>query len=186
MDLITIIFIAIGLSMDSFAVSVSNGLSIKNLRFNNALIIAMLLSIFQGLMPVIGWSFGIGVEKYIKEIDHWVAFILLGIIGAKMLYEGVTNNKERQIVVLNLPTIIIQSIATSIDALIIGISFALLGWSIILPAIIIGITTFLFSMTGMRIGKEIGPKFGKSAAIIGGITLIGIGTKILIEHLFLQ
>jgi len=186
MDLITIIIIAIGLSMDSFAVSVSNGLSIKNLKFYDALIFAIFLSVFQGLMPVIGWFLGIGVEKYAKEIDHWVAFVLLGIIGVKMIYEGLTATKEPQRVALNLITMVAQSIATSIDALIIGISFALLGWEIILPAIIIGLTTLLFSMTGIRIGKEIGIKFGKSATIIGGIVLIAIGTKILIEHLYFQ
>lgn len=184
MDYLTIIIIAIGLSMDSFAVSISNGLSIKNLKFYDALIIAIFLSVFQGLMPVIGWLLGIGIEKYIKEIDHWVAFVFLGIIGIKMIYEGLTSTKEPQRVALNFITMIAQSIATSIDALIIGISFALLGWKIILPAIIIGLTTLLFSMTGLRIGKEIGIKFGKSATIIGGLVLIAIGTKILIEHLF--
>ena len=186
MDIITIILIAIGLSMDSFAISISNGLSIKNLKFYDALIIAIFLSTFQGLMPVLGWFLGIGVEKYIKEVDHWVAFVLLGIIGLKMIYEGLVTKEEPQKVALDLITIIAQSIATSIDALVIGISFALLGWGIILPAIIIGLTTLLFSMTGLRIGKEIGIKSGKSAAIIGGIALIGIGTKILIEHLYFQ
>ena len=91
MDYLTIIIIAIGLSMDSFAVSISNGLSIKNLKFYDALIIAILLSVFQGLMPIVGWLLGIGIEKYIKEIDHWVAFVFLGIIGIKMIYEGLTS-----------------------------------------------------------------------------------------------
>lgn len=185
MDYLTIIVIAIGLSMDSFAVSISNGLSIKNLKFYDALIIAIFLSVFQGLMPVFGWFMGIGIEKYIKEIDHWVAFVFLGIIGVKMIYEGLSAKKDPQRVTLNFITMVAQSIATSIDALIIGISFALLGWEIILPAIIIGLTTLLFSMTGIRIGKEMGIKFGKYATIIGGIVLIAIGTKILIEHLYL-
>ena len=130
-----------------------------------------------------GWFLGIGIEKYIKEVDHWLAFILLGIIGLKMIYEGLTKLDEPKIISLDLLTMIAQSIATSIDALIIGISFALSGWEIIQPAIIIGLTTFIFSMIGLRIGKEIGRKLGKSAIIFGGIVLIAIGTKILIEHL---
>ena len=137
-------------------------------------------------MPLLGWYSGIGIEKYIKEIDHWVAFILLGIIGIKMLYEGFSQSEDSKVSELSSITLLAQSISTSIDAFVVGISFALLGWSIIKPIIIIGITTLIFSLIGLYVGKILGKKAGKSATIIGGLVLIGIGAKILIEHLFFQ
>lgn len=186
MDTISIILIAIGLSMDSFAVSVTNGLTLTELNIKRILTISLSLALFQGLMPLLGWFTGMGIEKYIQEIDHWVAFILLGIIGIKMIYEGFSKNDVTQESELNLVTLLAQSLATSIDAFVVGISFALLDWAILKPVLIIGATTLVFSLFGLQIGKYLGKKVGKSATIIGGIVLIGIGIKILIEHLYFQ
>lgn len=186
MDTILIILIAIGLSMDSFAVSVTNGLMITNLTIRKILTISFSLAIFQGLIPLLGWFVGLGIEKYIQEIDHWVAFVLLGIIGIKMIYEGLNKNENANVSELNLITLLAQSISTSIDAFVVGISFALLGWPIIKPVLIIGVTTLIFSLIGLQVGQYLGRKAGKSATIIGGLVLIGIGTKILIEHLYFQ
>lgn len=184
MDLISILFIAIGLSMDSFAVSISNGLTIKDLKFKSAVYIAASFAFFQSLMPLLGWYSGIGIEKYIVEFDHWIAFILLAFIGTKMIYEGFTKEETDQVNQIKKTTLIGQSIATSIDAFAVGISFAFLKLSIIKPVLIIGIVTFLFSMIGLRLGKSLGQNFGKSVEIFGGIILIGIGVKIVIEHIF--
>jgi len=184
MEIFSIILIAIGLSMDSFAVSVTNGLTITELTFKKILTISLSLAIFQGMMPLLGWYAGLGIEKYIQDIDHWVAFVLLGIIGIKMVYDGFSNNENAKISKLNPITLLAQSLSTSIDAFVVGISFALLGWAILKPVLIIGTTTFVFSLIGLQVGKYLGSKVGKSATIIGGLVLIGIGIKILIEHLF--
>ena len=186
MSLFTIILIAIGLSMDSFAVSISNGLTIKNLKLKDEILIALSLSLFQALMPLLGWYLGTSIEQYIKEIDHWIAFGLLSFIGFKMIYESQIEEQQEEKTSIKFQTIIIQSLATSIDALAVGISFAVLVSNIVLPIIIIGIITFVFSILGLRIGKMLGNKFGKSVEIIGGLILIGIGVKILIEHLFIN
>jgi len=186
MESISIILIAVGLSMDSFAVSVTNGLTITNLNTKKILTISFSLAIFQGLMPLLGWFAGIGIEKYIQEIDHWVAFVLLGIIGMKMIYEGLNKSENATVTELSTITLLTQSLATSIDAFVIGISFALLGWTILKPVLIIGVTTLVFSLIGLQVGQYLGKKAGKSATIIGGLVLIGIGTKILIEHLYFQ
>lgn len=187
MDFLTIIIIAIGLSMDSFAVSIANGLNLTDLNLKKSIIIASSLAIFQGGMPLLGWLCGIGVEEYIREIDHWTAFVLLSIIGSKMLYEAITDNEEEEkIKTLKISSLIAQSIATSIDAFAVGISFAFLNSSISLPVIMITLVTFLFSMIGLRIGKSVGSKLGKPVEFFGGLVLIAIGIKILIEHLYFQ
>ena len=186
METISIILIAIGLSMDSFAVSVTNGLTITNLTIRKILTISFSLALFQGLMPLLGWYAGMGIEKYIQEIDHWVAFILLGIIGIKMIYEGLIKSDNANVSEINLITLLAQSLSTSIDAFVVGISFAFLAWPIVKPVVIIGSTTLVFSLIGLQVGKYLGRRVGKSATIIGGIVLIGIGTKILIEHLYFQ
>lgn len=186
MDFITVLIIAVGLSMDSFAVSIANGITLKNLDLKKSILIASSLATFQGGMPLLGWLAGIGVEKYIREIDHWTAFLLLSIIGAKMLYEAIVDNEEEKIKELKISSLIAQSIATSIDAFAVGISFAFLNSPIAFPVITIGIVTFAFSMLGLKIGKLFGNKLGKSIEFFGGIVLIGIGVKILIEHLYFQ
>jgi putative Mn2+ efflux pump MntP len=186
MDFLTIIIIAVGLSMDSFAVSIANGISIKDLNIKKSILIASSLAIFQGGMPLLGWLCGIGVEEYIREIDHWTAFILLSIIGSKMLYEAITDSEEEKIKTLKLSSLIAQSIATSIDAFAVGISFAFLNSPISFPVIMITLVTFLFSIIGLKIGKTMGSKLGKSVEFFGGLVLIAIGIKILIEHLYFQ
>jgi len=184
MDIITLILIAVGLSMDSFAVSVTNGLTIRNLNVKRILTISFFLAFFQSLMPLIGWFAGIGIEKYIKEFDHWIAFLLLLLIGGKMIYEGLQKNDSEKDTELKILTLIGQSFATSIDAFAVGISFAFLNLSIITPVLLIGLVTFLASILGLQLGKYFGKRIGKSVEIFGGIVLIGIGVKILIEHLY--
>ena len=186
MDTTLIILLAIGLSMDSFAVSITNGLTIRELNVKRILTISFSLAIFQALMPLVGWFAGIGIEKYIKELDHWIAFILLSFIGVKMIYEGVKKNNIAKDSELKILTLIGQSIATSIDAFAVGISFALLDVSIVTPILIIGIITFGVSLIGLQLGKYFGKRIGKTVEIFGGIVLIGIGIKILIEHLYFQ
>ncbi len=183
MDTLSIVLIAFALSMDSFAVSVANGLTIRNLNLKRVLIISFSLAFFQALMPLIGWLAGIGINEQIKEYDHWVAFALLSFVGGKMIYEGLTKNEEEKDTELKILTLLSQSIATSIDAFAVGISFALLNLSIVAPVAIIGTVTFGVSLMGLYLGKFFGKKLGRSVEIIGGIVLFGIGLKILLEHL---
>ncbi|RUA24051.1 MAG: hypothetical protein DSY76_08495 [Bacteroidetes bacterium] len=184
MGIAGITLIAIGLSMDSLAISISNGLTLRNLNLSKSLSIAFSLAFFQALMPLLGWWAGNGIEAFIEEIDHWVAFVLLGFIGGKMVYEGLQNNEQKSETELSTLMLLSQSIATSIDAFAVGISFAVLDYEITLPVIIIGIVTFVFSMIGLQLGKLFGEKLGKSVEIFGGSILMGIGIKILIEHLY--
>lgn len=186
MDIISIIFIAVGLSMDSFGVSIVNGCTIKELDAKKIILIALSLSLFQAFMPVIGWLAGLSIERYIRELDHWVVFILLSFIGLKMIIEGVKKNNNCELSELKGKRLIGQSIATSIDAFAIGISFSLLQLSLVTPVLIIGAVTFGFSLIGLFLGKYFGKIFGKRVDIAGGLILIGIGIKILYEHLFLQ
>jgi len=185
-SLLSLILVAIGLSMDSFAVSLSNGMSITKLSIQKMLLIAFSLAFFQAFMPLLGWLSGIGIENYIKEIDHWIAFVLLSFIGGKMVYEGFFDkDQQNKETTFKIRILVLQSIATSIDAFAIGISFAFLDVDIIEPIVIIGLVTFIFSIAGLILGKTIGQKLGSKAEIFGGLVLIGIGIKILIEHLFL-
>lgn len=186
MDIITLILIAIGLSVDSFAVSVTNGLTIRNLNARRIFTISFSLAFFQSLMPLIAWFVGIGIKKHIQEFDHWIAFLLLLLIGGKMIYEGFQKNDVEKDTELKILTLIGQSFATSIDAFAVGISFAFLNLSIITPVLLIGIVTFIVSILGLQLGKYFGKRIGKNAEIFGGIVLIGIGIKILIEHLYFQ
>jgi len=186
MDTISIVLIAIGLSMDSFAISLTNGLTIRDLNVERTLTISFSLAVFHTIMPLIGWFAGISIEKYITEFGHWVAFLLLSFIGLKMIYEGIKKKTAVMDSELKILTLIGQSFATSIDALAVGISFALLKLSIIKPILIIGLITFLVSLIGLQVGKYIGKRIGKTAVVFGGIVLVGIGLKILLEHLYLQ
>ncbi len=187
MDFLSIIIIAIGLSIDSFAVSVSNGFSKHKLKLEQNLLIALSFTTFQALMPLLGWLLGKSFADNIKAADHWIAFILLSFIGAKMIYESFQKDKNvNSSKSLNILTVIVQSVATSIDALIIGISFAFIKVNITVSIIIIAVVTFIFSVSGFFIGKKFGKKYSKKAEIIGGIILILIGIKILIEHLYFK
>lgn len=186
MDLFSIIILSIALSMDSFAVSIANGICIRNLDTVKSIKFAFMLALFQGTMPLIGWFSGIGVEQYIKEFDHWIAFILLSFIGGKMIFEASNKKIQKTEIELKLWPTMVQGFATSIDAFAVGISLAFLNISIVKPVIFIGIITFIVSLIGLKMGKILGAKFGTSIELFGGIVLIGIGVKILIEHLYFQ
>ena len=185
MDIFTVLVLAVGLSMDSFAVSISCGLAEKKVSFTHAVKIALAFATFQGILPVIGWFMGTGIKSYVEGIDHWIAFILLAYLGGKMIYEGIrmpADKKESDI--YSFRHIMTLSIATSIDALVVGFSYALAETHKIFGgAVIIGGITFFFSMLGIRIGKDVGGRFGSKVEILGGVILIGIGLKILAEHL---
>lgn len=182
---VEILFIGIGLAMDAFAVSICKGLSMKNVKKKDVFIIALFFGGFQALMPFIGWFLGRGFESYITSIDHWIAFILLGIIGGKMLIDGIKGDDEEsdEEFSLDIKELFLLAIATSIDALAIGITFAFLSYPIMECVVIIGITTFIISFIGVYIGNVFGAKYEHKAEIMGGIILIGIGLKILLEHL---
>jgi putative Mn2+ efflux pump MntP len=184
MDFITLLFIAVGLSMDAFAVSISSGLTIQKLKIRHAFLIASFFGLFQGIMPVLGWLSGVGLREYIASFDHWIAFFLLSVIGGKMIYEASKlEEASKQIDPLNIYVLFLLSVATSIDALAVGLSFAFLKIVVIFPAIIIGVVTFVFSLLGVFIGDKFGHFFERKIEIIGGIILIVIGLRILFEHL---
>ena len=186
MVIIEIIMIAIGLAMDAFAVSICKGLSLKELNKKSILIIGLYFGIFQALMPVLGYFLGKNFEGYVILIDHWITFVLLGYIGANMIREALSKEKEDINDNLDLKTMLSLAIATSIDAFAIGITFAFLQADIILSAFLIGTITFIISCFGVIIGNKFRGTYGKKAKFIGGIVLIIIGIKILIEHLILQ
>ncbi len=177
------VFIAAGLSMDSFAVSVVNGFCTTKLKIKNILMIAVSFTLFQTLMPVLGWFAGLTIELYIRSLDHWIAFLLLLYLGIRMIYSSYSDHARTSCNEIKVTEIITQSFATSIDALAVGLSLAVLKVQIVLPVIIIGATTFIFSLAGLFIGKYSGKKFKRGSEITGGIILILIGVKILIEHL---
>ena len=179
-----IVLIAVGLAMDAFAVSVTSGLTIQHLRIRHAVRIAFFFGAFQAVMPVLGWMAGLGIRNAIVEIDHWIAFGLLSLIGCKMIYESLRLNPiEKRVDPLKISILLILSLATSIDALVVGVTFAILNVSIIKPIIIIGTITFVLSFAGVLVGDRLGHFFEKKIEIAGGLVLIGIGLKILIEHL---
>jgi putative Mn2+ efflux pump MntP len=184
MNHITLLLIALGLSMDAFAVSVTNGIAIQHQRTNHALRIGIFFGSFQALMPLIGWSAGIGLRELISGVDHWVAFSLLCLIGCKMIYESTRIEEQRKKTFsLSLWMLLLLSIATSIDALAGGISFALLNISILTPILVIGMVTFVLSFLGVLFGNKVSHFFEKKVEFTGGLILIGIGIKILLEHL---
>lgn len=187
MDIITIVLIAFGLSMDAFAVSVTNGATLKSAGIKEALRIGGLFGLFQALMPLLGWLMGVKLQNYITRIDHWIAFLLLAVIGGKMVYETLKIDKEEcdedVEKTLDNKTLFMLAIATSIDALAVGVSFAFLEVSILSSVIIIGAITFALCFIGVLVGKKCGELLKRNAELIGGIVLILIGIKILLEHL---
>ena len=184
MDRIAVIFIAFGLAMDALAVSISKGMTIRRQRVKEALKVALFFGAFQAFMPWMGWLGGSTLREYISDIDHWVAFGLLSSIGGKMIYESFRMKTEGgETKVLNLFDLLILSVATSIDALAVGVSFAFLKISIVTPIIVIGAVTFSLSFLGVLAGNKLGRLFGKKVEIAGGLILIGIGVKILLEDL---
>jgi putative Mn2+ efflux pump MntP len=181
-DFVTVILIAIGLAMDAFAVSIAKGITINQNRRKTAILLASLFGGFQALMPVIGWLAGLGLKDIIMGIDHWIAFGLLGLIGAKMIYDS-TKSDDGKEVDITLFVALTLAVATSIDALMVGLSFAFLETSILIPVLIIGAVTFVLSLVGFKFGSGLGRIFGKRIKILGGLILILIGIRILAEHL---
>jgi manganese efflux pump family protein len=183
MHLTEIIVIAAALAADSFAVSVTSGAIINQMRFRHAIRIALFFSFFQALMPWVGWSIGSIANDTFRAVDHWIAFVMLCFIGGKMIYESRVLKEEQDTTnPLNLYVLISLSIATSIDALAVGFTFSFLDIAIIGPILIIGAVTFFFSLAGAHIGASFGHVFEDKVELIGGLVLIGIGFKILLEH----
>lgn len=183
MGIIELILISLGLAMDAFAVSICKGITMKNLKWKNILIIALFFGGFQGLMPLIGWLVGSQFEQYITPIDHWIAFTLLGFLGIKMIVDASNSEEECCNDSFKIKELFILAIATSIDALAVGITFAFLQVNIIIAISLIGIITFILAICGVFIGNKFGGKFKRKAEFIGGIILILMGLKILLEHL---
>lgn len=186
MSLWELLLIAISLSMDAFAVSVCKGLSMSKLNYKNASVIALFFGAFQALMPLIGWFLGTQLSRYISAFDHWIAFVLLAFIGGKMIYEALHGEMEDTGCgdTLDIKELFVLAIATSIDALAVGITFALLpDTNIVLSVGLIGVITFVLSFAGVVIGNKFGSRYQNRAELFGGVILIAIGLKILIEHL---
>ncbi len=185
MDIVTLLFIAVGLAMDAFSVAITDGITIKKIKFANAIKIALFFGVFQFGMLFLGNLLGGTFAKYIEVVDHWIAFVLLMFIGGKMFFDAMKGDEEEASEnPLSFKTLIILAIATSIDALAVGVSIVTMTESILFAASVVGIVAFLFSFAGVYIGNKCGDLFGNRAEIIGGIVLMGIGVKILIEHLF--
>lgn len=185
MQIWELLLIGISLSMDAFAVSVCKGLSMKTIHRKGTLITGLYFGGFQALMPLIGWALGKQFEKYIVAVDHWIAFLLLAFIGVNMIREALSEEGEScpASYTLDHRELFMLAIATSIDALAVGITFAFLQVDIIPAVSIIGCTTFILSIVGVVIGHRFGSKYQQRAAIAGGVILIAIGLKILLEHL---
>ena len=183
MGVLEILLIAIGLAMDAFAVSICKGLSMKKMCWKKALIVGLYFGIFQALMPVIGYFLGATFENLVTQVDHWIAFALLTFIGINMLKEAFAKNEENHNDSVDFKTMAILAIATSIDALAIGITFAFLQVKMLLAILMIGIITFAICVIGVKIGNEFGDKYERKAETVGGLILILMGIKILLEHL---
>ena len=177
---IELLLMGVGLAMDAFAVSVCKGLGMKKLNKKQAVVIGLYFGGFQALMPLVGWILGIQFQKYITSIDHWIAFILLGFIGGKMILEAVKEWKDQP---LDHRNMFVLAVATSIDALAAGITFAFLDTPILEAITIIGITTMVISIVGVVIGNYFGGKYKHKAELVGGIILVLLGVRILIQHL---
>ena len=178
-----IIVIGIGLSMDAFAVSICKGLSMKKIDWLKAIIIALYFGVFQAVMPVLGYFCGSTFTSLVKKIDHWIAFILLSAIGGNMIKESTDAEEEKKNDNVDFKTMTLLAIATSIDALAVGVTFAFFNVNLLLSVLIIGIITFVVSVLGVIVGNKFGDKFQSKAEFAGGIVLVIIGLKILLEHL---
>ena len=194
MDIISLLAISVALSMDAFSVSICKGLATKKFSLKTALLCGLWFGGFQALMPIIGYFLGAQFEHLIKSFDHWIAFGLLLVIGVNMIREALSEEEsaddgqqptaECSCSNTGFKTMLMMAIATSIDALAVGVSFAFLSVDLWKSVIVIGITTFLFSFAGVRIGNIFGSRYSKAAEITGGVILILLGCKILVEHLF--
>lgn len=182
MSLWELLVIAVGLSMDAFAVSVCKGLSVQKVKPKHYLIVAAYFGGFQALMPLLGYLLGVRFEAMVANVDHWIAFVLLGLIGANMVRESMAG-EEKLDDSFTVSTMLILAVATSIDALAIGVTFAFLGVNIVEAIILIGITTGIISGVGLKIGNVFGSRYKSKAEMAGGIVLILMGIKILVQHL---
>ena len=184
MTFLPLLLIALGVSADAFAVALTKGLHMRRFNLRHAVIIALTFGLFQAVMPLLGWLLGTQFARYITEFDHWVAFGLLARVGGKMLYEAFSSHEDREKDTdrLNLRELAVLAIATSIDALAVGVTLAFLpvsiGWAILL----IGVTTAVLTFVGVLVGRRVGARFGKPAEIAGGVILILIGVNVVLEH----
>lgn len=183
MGFFELLFLAVGLSMDAFAVSICKGLSVGRLKIEHCAIAGLYFGGFQALMPLLGWLLGKQFENLIKSVDHWIAFVLLVLIGANMIRESFGKDETLNDS-FSFKVMLPLAIATSIDALAVGVTFAFLDVNIVFAVSLIGVTTFLFSAAGVKIGNVFGTKYKSKAELAGGIILVLLGIKILIEHLF--
>lgn len=191
MGFVEIFMIGVGLAADAFAVSVCRGLSMRKINYRHAFLIALTFGIFQALMPLVGWLLGQAFEGYISFLSPWIAFVLLAAIGGKMIWDTFheeedcpcCKEKEEK---LDLKNLFVMAIATSIDALAVGVSFGVNGTSILSAMLIIGVTTFVICLLGVLIGNRFGAKYNKKASIAGGIILIAMGIKILVEGILVK
>ena len=184
MGLGELFLLAVGLAMDAFAVAVCKGLSIQKLKLRHALLVGLWFGVFQALMPAVGYLLGSAFAGLVQAVDHWVAFILLGIIGGNMIREALSKDEDKLDGSLAFKTMLLLAIATSIDALAVGITFAFLPGTRIVPAVaLIGSITFVFSAAGIRLGNMFGLRYKSKAEFAGGVILILLVTKILLEHL---
>lgn len=185
MSIIEIALIGVGLAMDAFAVSICKGLAMRRMNYKKAIIIAAFFGVFQALMPALGYVLGTTFANKIAAIDHWIAFILLALIGANMIKEALSSDDDEcQDDSLRLGDLIMLSIATSRDALAVGITFAFFNVSLLLSVSMIGIITFIICVIGVKVGNVFGEKYKSKAELAGGLILIVMGAKILIDHLF--
>jgi putative Mn2+ efflux pump MntP len=188
--MLTYFLVAIGLSMDAFAVSVSSGICVRELTIRHALRASFAFGIFQFAMPIAGWYLGGSFKRYIEGFDHWIAFLLLAFVGCKMIKESFAikdpascpDGEEPASNIVDPKTLLVLAVATSIDALAVGLSYSMIGTPILLPSTIIGLVTFALCLVGFEFGKRIGARFERWAEVAGGIVLIGIGLKIAAEH----
>lgn len=183
MSIWEVFLVAVGLSMDAFAVAVCKGLKMPKINKKQTALIALFFGGFQALMPLIGYFLGKQFEEYIVSVDHWITFVLLGFIGGKMIYESFKKDEEEEDKPFNIKELFVLAIATSIDALAVGITFAFLQVNIAMSVSMIGVITFILSAIGVLIGHKFGEKYKSKAEFAGGLILILIGLKILLEHL---
>lgn len=183
MSIWEILLLGVGLSMDAFAVSICKGLSVKKVKWQHLLCVGAYFGIFQALMPTLGYFLGTTFSNLIDQFDHWVAFILLAIIGVNMVREALSKGEDETNDDFGFKTMLLLAIATSIDALAVGVTFALEGTDIALATCLIGLTTFTLSPIGLLLGNRFGLRYKSKAELVGGLVLIGIGLKILLEGL---
>lgn len=183
MNFLEILLIAVGVSMDAFAVSICKGLSVRKLRSRNVFAVSLWFGGFQALMPLIGYFLGVSFAEMVADFDHWISFVLLSIIGANMIKEAVGGEEDEVNSDFSFRKMLALAVATSIDALAVGVSMAFLRVNIWVAVLIIGVTTAAFSGTGIIIGNQFGSRYKSKAELAGGVILIAIGLKILVEHL---